>query len=60
LPDLAESLRQAVFADLVAAQDAGAAVKESRDTVALKYGIPYEMVAAIEREGLEKQWPPLG
>ena len=52
--------RRAAFAALVAAQDAGATVAASRDEVAKEYGLTPEQVRAIEREGMERQWPPLG
>jgi hypothetical protein len=56
---LPEDRRQLIFADLVAAQDAGAAVPDSRAIVAAKYGITIEVVRQVEREGLDKEWPPL-
>jgi hypothetical protein len=56
---LSEESRQAVFAELVAAQDAGASVPESRMLVATKHSIDVDEVRRIEREGLDEQWPPL-
>ena len=32
---------------------------ESRKAVAEQFGISAEQVSKIEREGLEKEWPPL-
>ena len=55
-----EPTRRAAFAALVAAQDAGATVAESRQQVAAEYGLTPAQLAAVEREGMERQWPPLG
>ncbi|QEL19267.1 hypothetical protein [Limnoglobus roseus] len=52
-------LRQRIFASLVAAQDAGASVAESRQHVAERFGVIPERVREVEVEGVEKQWPPL-
>lgn len=57
--DLPEERRRFIFAALVAAQDEGQAVVASRESVAVQYGISPGQVLAIEREGLENQWPPL-
>jgi hypothetical protein len=55
----AEAVRKAVFAALVEAQDAGVTPAASRLKVALEFGVPVELVAQMEREGIEKEWPPL-
>ncbi len=54
-----EELRKAAFLALVEAQDKGAAVAKSRRAVAKQFGISEEQVSKIEKEGLEKEWPPL-
>lgn len=50
--------RRAIFAALVAAQDAGASVGSSRAAVGEQYRVTETQVRAIEREGLDKNWPP--
>ena len=57
---LTEADRRAVFAALVAAQDRGLSVPSSRKRVAQEFDVTYHVVAAVEREGTEKEWPPLG
>jgi hypothetical protein len=57
--DLTDTQRQLIFAALVAAQDEGANVPDSRAVVAKKHGLTVELVRSIEREGLENEWPPL-
>ena len=52
--------RQAVFAALVQAQDEGHSVKTSRALVAGLHNVTVQQVETIEREGLMRQWPPLG
>jgi hypothetical protein len=56
---LAEVVRKAVFAALVEAQDAGLALAASRLKAAVAFGVNVQLVQEIEREGLEKEWPPL-
>lgn len=55
-----EERRRIIFAALVTAQDGGMEVDPSREQVAHRYAISVEDVRVIEREGLKKQWPPLG
>ncbi|HYH69238.1 MAG TPA: hypothetical protein VD866_31380 [Urbifossiella sp.] len=57
--DLSEPVRRTIFAALVAGQDAGASVPESRFGVAKQYGIDVDEVRRIERQGLDRGWPPL-
>ncbi|MFO0798337.1 MAG: hypothetical protein U0804_12740 [Gemmataceae bacterium] len=57
--DLPEPLRRTIFAALVAAQDAGASVPTSRLAVAKQHNIDVDVVRRIEREGLDREWPPL-
>jgi hypothetical protein len=58
-PD-SEEFRREVFLALVEAQDGGASVPESRSRVAASFGITERAVLDIEREGADKEWPPLG
>lgn len=51
--------RRAIFRALVEAQDAGAGVDASRTAVAGQFGVGVDQVRAVEREGEEKDWPPL-
>lgn len=51
--------RREIFAALVAAQDEGVPVARSRADVAARFGVSREAVAAIEREGMDNEWPPL-
>ena len=55
----AEDRRREIFAALVAAQDEGLAVALSRADVAARFGVTPAAVAAIEREGMDNEWPPL-
>jgi hypothetical protein len=57
---LPDDQRRVIFAALVAAQDDGLSVAASRELVATRYGVTPEQVQAIEREGLDSGWPPLG
>jgi hypothetical protein len=54
-----EAARKAIFAALVALQDRQVPVAKSRQRVAEAFGVTYQLVAEVEREGLEKEWPPL-
>jgi hypothetical protein len=51
--------RQVIFKALVEAQDSGQGVAASRTTVAQQFSVTEEQVKQIEREGSDKQWPPL-
>jgi hypothetical protein len=55
-----EDRRREVFKALVEAQDGGLSVAASRAKVVAEQGITAEDVLAIEKEGLENEWPPLG
>ncbi|GIW81851.1 MAG: hypothetical protein KatS3mg105_3658 [Gemmatales bacterium] len=57
--DLPESARKEIFEKLVAAQDANMSVPQSRRYVADQFGINLRQVQQIEREGLDRLWPPL-
>jgi len=54
-----EPRRKEVFLALVEAQDGGAAPAESRKVIAERFGLTEQDVRHIEREGLDKEWPPL-
>lgn len=58
--ELTEQRRRELFAALVAAQDEGLSVRESRETIARRFGVDPETVAEIEDEGLDGKWPPIG
>jgi hypothetical protein len=58
-PDLTETRRRSIFADLVAAQDEGLDVPCSRELVACQHVVALDEVKGVEREGIDKQWPPL-
>jgi hypothetical protein len=51
--------RKQIFSDLVQLQDQGASVRDSREQVATEYKVPVETIENIEKEGIEKEWPPL-
>lgn len=55
----AEAGRKALFAALVELQDRGVPVATSRISVAEAFGVGMDLVVEVEREGLEKEWPPL-
>ena len=52
--------RKAIFIQLVELQDSGITVRDSKQQVLDKFGIEDEELQAIEDEGLDQQWPPLG
>jgi hypothetical protein len=54
-----EPRRKEIFQALVEAQDGGMGVTESRQVVAQRFGLTEGEMAAIEREGLDHDWPPL-
>jgi len=56
---LTEDRRREIFAALVGAQDSGMPVAQSRADVADRYAVTREVVAGIEREGMDNEWPPL-
>ena len=51
--------RKSIFHALVETQDQGVTVAESKKKVAAKYRLSREQLELIEKEGLEKDWPPL-
>jgi hypothetical protein len=56
---LSEDRRKEVFLALVDLQDHELEVAESRRLVAQRFGISESVVRQIEREGMDRQWPPL-
>lgn len=56
---LADEQRQEIFRTLVELQDAGRETEQSRKWVAAQFSVAVNVVQAIEREGITKQWPPL-
>ena len=58
--NLSEDRRKEIFLDLVDAQDHEIGVARSRKMIAQRFGVTENQVRQIEREGLERQWPPLG
>jgi hypothetical protein len=51
--------RKSIFHALVETQDKGATVPESKKKIAAEYHITREQLDLIEKEGLDKDWPPL-
>jgi hypothetical protein len=51
--------RQELFYALVATQDLGMSVAESRQQVSQQFEVAEDEVRKIEDEGIEKEWPPL-
>jgi hypothetical protein len=51
--------RQTIFLKLVELQDEGLSVAASLAEAARLFDISEQRVKDIEREGLDKQWPPL-
>jgi hypothetical protein len=56
---LPEDRRREIFLALVDAQDRELGVVQSRRLIAEKFGVSEGQVRQIEREGLDRQWPPL-
>ena len=56
---LMEEQRREVFRTLVELQDLGWSARESRLQIADQFSIAVADLAAVEREGIGKQWPPL-
>jgi DNA-directed RNA polymerase sigma subunit (sigma70/sigma32) len=54
-----EDCRRDIFRALVETQDTQVPAPDSRREVALRFGITTERVRQIQREGLDKKWPPL-
>jgi hypothetical protein len=56
---LPEERRKELFLALVDAQDHEISVAQSRMLMAERFGVDESQVRQIEREGVERQWPPL-
>jgi hypothetical protein len=56
---LTQEQRMELFRALVEAQDGEMPVAQSRRTIAERFGVSEAQVRAIEREGLDGDWPPL-
>jgi hypothetical protein len=56
---LTETIRREIFQALVEAQDQAVPVPQSRQLVAERFGVSINRVREIERQGLDKGWPPL-
>lgn len=56
---LAEDRRKEIFLAIVEAQDQEMDVAESRKLVIDRFGVSESQVRLIEREGMDRQWPPL-
>ena len=56
---LSEDRRKAIFLAVVDAQDHDMDVAQSRRVVVQRFGVSESQVREIEREGLDRQWPPL-
>ena len=52
--------RREMFAAVVAAQDEGLSVWDSRELIARRFGVDVEVVRGVEAEGLDGKWPPFG
>jgi hypothetical protein len=59
VPTLPLAVRQAAFATLVYIQDRGRSVGAARAETARRYNLTLTQVRAIEREGVDFDWPPL-
>ena len=56
---LPEDRRKEIFLALVEAQDGEMTVAQSREAVSQRFDLTAQEVRLIEREGLDRQWPPL-
>jgi hypothetical protein len=57
---LPEPERRKLFVALVAAQDEGLSVRDSRAQMARRFEVAEKVVVEVEDEGLASRWPPLG
>ena len=56
---LSEARRKEIFLALVEAQDQAMTVSQSRRFICERFDVDDDQIRDIEREGLDKQWPPL-
>ena len=54
-----EDRRRAIFAALVEAQGQSRSLHEAKQQVLAQFGVTWAIVEQIEREGMDKEWPPL-
>jgi hypothetical protein len=59
LEQLSEDRRKEIFLALVDAQDHEMDVAQSRCFVVQRFSVGESRVRQIEREGMDKKWPPL-
>ena len=57
--EIPEAVKKEIFEALVASQDDGKSVTESRLVITKQFGVNDAQIRSIEREGLNKLWPPL-
>ena len=57
--EIPEAVKKEIFEALVVVQDEGKSVVESRLAITKKFGVNDAQIRSIEREGLNKLWPPL-
>ncbi len=58
-PGRTEDRRRVIFKRLVDSQDSGVSVRESHVHISFEFDLTPEEVAAIEKEGVACNWPPL-
>ena len=56
---ITEDRRKEIFLALVDAQDHELGVSQSRKLIATRFNVSEGQIRQIEREGLDRQWPPL-
>ena len=56
---ISEDRRKEIFLAVVDAQDHDMDVAQSRRVVVQRFGVSESQVRQIEREGMDRQWPPL-
>ena len=57
--EMTEVVKKEIFEALVIAQDGGMTFAQSHKFVGEKFEVNESQIRRIEREGLDKQWPPL-
>lgn len=58
--NFSEDQRKEIFLALVDFQDHELDVAQSRTLIGRRFGVTESQVRQIEREGIDRQWPPLG
>ena len=54
-----EAQRKEIFEALVDAQDHEMTVAQARQFIAARFGVTEDQVRQVERQGLDRLWPPL-